>query len=504
MLFNSWPFLFVFLPLCWIAFFFLQKVKRPQAAVWLLVGASLFFYAYWDTQYLPLLLLSISWNYAAGRWIEKTGSKVVLTVAVGGDLLALCFYKYAAFFVHNWNWLTASAWPEPEYVLPLGISFFTFTQIAYLVDTYRGETKKYAPGMYSLFVTFFPHLIAGPILYHKHVIPQFQAMRLQMPSLENLRLGLVFLTIGLFKKVWIADSLAPWVSALFDQAERLSFVEAWMAALGYTLQLYFDFSAYSEMAIALGLFFNIRLPINFLSPYQASSIIDFWRRWHMSLSAFLKDYLYIPLGGNRFGEFRRMRNLLLTMLLGGLWHGAGWTFVVWGGLHGLFLVVNHQWKKRGRTLPTPAAWLLTYLCVVCAWVFFRADSLEQAFNILAVMAGSKGVLLSPSWESWVSPAWKQWGIYTGAYVYVGADRSTMDLLKIAEVFVLQCCVMYCPSILSLCCYHDGWTVFKSSRKEGESQFWRASWAAMALGIMFFFIVKRIMGAQESAFLYFNF
>jgi len=275
-----------------------------------------------------------------------------------------------------------------DIVLPIGISFFTFTQIAFLVDTFRKDRPhRYAFPDYLLFVTFFPHLIAGPILIHKFVIPQFESQRFGRPSAHVAYAGLVFLCGGLFKKVIIADTLAPYVNLLYSHATSLTTTEAWLAALLYTLQLYFDFSGYSEIAVGVALFMNVRIPINFNSPYRSASIIEFWRRWHLSLSRFLRDYLYIPLGGNRKGEARRNVNLVITMLLGGLWHGASWNFIVWGGLHGLMLAVNHQWRKLGIPLPRAAAWLITMVSVLAAWVIFRSATLADAGAILDAMTG---------------------------------------------------------------------------------------------------------------------
>ena len=367
--------------------------KQANAAIWTLIIGSLVFYAYWDIRYLGLLLISICVNYAIGSSIEKTRSKTSLLLGVIFNLSLLGYYKYADFFLGNINHLLHLNLPVLEIILPLGISFFTFTQTAYLVDAYRGETESYTFSTYALFVTFFPHLIAGPILYHKDIIPQFSNLRNFVCNYRNLSLGIVLFGLGLFKKVMIADNLAPWANIVFDNALKATFLEAWVGALAYTLQLYFDFSGYSEMAVGLGLMFNIKLPINFNSPYQATSIIDFWKRWHITLSEFLKNYLYIPLGGNRRGASTRYRNLLITMLLGGLWHGANWTFVVWGGLHGIYLVINHYWRKAGGSLPSLCAWPLTFLSVVVAWVFFRAKSFYDGMEIVKSMFGLKEVIL---------------------------------------------------------------------------------------------------------------
>jgi alginate O-acetyltransferase complex protein AlgI len=307
----------------------------------------------------------------------------------------LGYYKYAAFFVSSLNYLFQTQWPVPDIELPLAISFYSFTQIAYVVDAYRGQTEDYEYDLpsYSLFVTFFPQLIAGPILRHNELIPQFKVLRNFVFSHKNVAIGLTWFILGLGKKVLIADRVSPWVATVFDNADIVTFTEAWVGALSYTFQLYFDFSGYSDMAIGLGWIFNFRLPINFNSPYKATSIIDFWRRWHITLSFFLRDYLYIPLGGSRRGEIRRYCNLFLTMLLGGLWHGAGWTYVIWGAMHGTFLVVNHAWKKFGVKLPQFFGWLITFLAVMMSWVFFRADNLYEATEIVKATVGIKGIVL---------------------------------------------------------------------------------------------------------------
>jgi len=391
MLFNSYIFIFLFLPVTLLVFYLLARFKKIKTAQVSLVIASLIFYAYWDIRYLPLLLLSMTFNYIMGSKIEYSRDKKLLAFSVGVDLALLGYFKYTDFFLQTVNTLGGTSIPLPHIILPLGISFFTFTQIAYLVDAYRGETEKYSLSSFSLFVSFFPHLIAGPILYHKKIIPQFNDLKNYVFSSKNMSLGVSLFAMGLFKKVMIADNLAPWAQAAFSHAQQLTFMDAWAGALAYTLQLYFDFSAYSEMAIALGLMLNINLPTNFNSPYKSTSIVEFWRRWHMTLSEFLKNYLYIPLGGNRHGETRRMTNVFLTMLLGGLWHGAGWTFVVWGGLHGVFIVINHQWRRLKIKLPTVLSWLLTMICVTVCWVFFRAESLPDALHIVRAMFGLYGL-----------------------------------------------------------------------------------------------------------------
>jgi alginate O-acetyltransferase complex protein AlgI len=406
MLFNSYEFIFGFFPLTLIIFFALSRFRFKTAAkVWLAI-ASLIFYGYWSVAYLPLLIISVIGNYIFGKYIndaeaKSKPAKLLLWGGIAFNLAILGYYKYAEFFVSSVNQILPVHWSVPEILLPLGISFYSFTQIAYLVDAYRGEIqgRNYDFLSYGLFVIFFPQLIAGPILRHNELIPEFDKTRNYIFSHKNVAIGLTIFILGLAKKVLIADTLSPWVAAVFDNAGYVTFLEAWVGALSYTFQLYFDFSGYSDMAIGLGLILNIPLPINFDSPYKSTSIVEFWRRWHITLSQFLRDYLYIPLGGSRRGEVRRHANLLLTMLLGGLWHGAGWTFVIWGGMHGLFLVVNHKWRSLGFRLPLPVGWAITFLAVVASWVIFRATSLHDGVAILQAMVGMKGIVLPNDYQT---------------------------------------------------------------------------------------------------------
>ena len=386
MLFNSYEFIFLYLPIVFVVYFSLAHYRKTKAATFWLVIASIGFYGYWDVKYVPLLLASIVFNYLVGARLEKSAHKKrFLAFGITCNMLLLGYFKYTGFFLETLNGLTGMAYDIPNIILPLGISFFTFTQTAYLIDAYRGETQGYSFLTYCLFVTIFPHLIAGPIIYHKSMIPQFSRLRNFVINYTNIAKGISLFTLGLFKKTVIADNLSPWVGDIFTKADQLSFIEAWAGALGYTFQLYFDFSAYSEMAIGLGLMFNLKFPVNFNSPYKATSIIDFWRRWHMTLGAWVKNYLYIPMGGNRFGEWRKMRNLFVSMLLIGLWHGAGWTYIIWGGIHGALLMINHQWRRLNIKLPAVLCWGMTFFSVVIAWVFFRAASIHDAIAILGAM-----------------------------------------------------------------------------------------------------------------------
>jgi D-alanyl-lipoteichoic acid acyltransferase DltB (MBOAT superfamily) len=404
MLFTTGAFLFVYLPITLATFFLLARLFGQGAgAIWLGI-ASVVFYAYWSPIYTFLLLGSIGANYFFGSLMLSRGRlsrRAILVAAVALNLGALAYFKYADFIIQTVDVLTGAQFALWHVVLPIGISFFTFTQIAYLADVYAGKVGERNPAHYLLFVTYYPHLIAGPVLHHAEMMPQFRLPEIYRPRLQNLVVGLAFLTLGMMKKVLIADSIAPIANDAFDnpRSQNIGIAHAWIGALSYTFQLYFDFSGYSDMAVGLSLLIGVQLPYNFDSPYKATSIIDFWRRWHMTLSRFLRDYLYVALGGNRLGKVRRYLNLMITMLLGGLWHGASWTFVVWGGLHGLFLVLNHGWRYlvtrwRGgdESMSRRSSWMartlaagLTMLCVIIAWVFFRAKSFASATQILSSM-----------------------------------------------------------------------------------------------------------------------
>jgi len=332
----------------------------------------------------------MTFNYVIGRNLNKAcnnkskgfSKKTILIFGIIFNLSLLGYFKYADFFIENFNIALNANVGLLYLVLPLAISFFTFQQIAYLVDSYRQETKEYDFLNYALFVTFFPQLIAGPIVHHKEMMPQFAKVRNKVKNYRNIAMGLFIFSIGLFKKVVIADTFSKWATHGFDVATTLNLFEAWATSLSYTFQLYFDFSGYADMAIGLALLFNIRLPINFNSPYKATNIQDFWRRWHITLSRFLRDYVYIPLGGNRKGGFRAYNNLMATFVIGGLWHGAGWTFIFWGFLHGLALIIHRLWGKLGIKLWTWLAWFITFNFVNITWVFFRAKEWDDAIKVL--------------------------------------------------------------------------------------------------------------------------
>jgi len=405
MLFNSYAFLFGFLPLALLTFYGLRRLGGLRASVASLTLASIAFYAYWKPQDTLVLLGSILFNYAVAAAIARAApgrGRALLALGICGDLGVLFYFKYFNFVAAN---VAAAAGFEPALraiVMPIGISFFTFTQIAYLVDCHRSRASERNLVNYALFVTIFPHLIAGPIIHHAQMRPQFDDLGRKPIDPAMIQMGLLVFVIGLAKKVLLADNLVPGADAVFDAADHgagAGFAAAWVGVLAYTLQIYFDFSGYSDMAIGLALLFGLRLPVNFDSPYKSRSIIEFWRRWHITLSTWLRDYLYIPLGGNRHGELQRLRNIFLTMLLGGIWHGAGWTFVIWGALHGGYIVVNHALQRgaaagatgRGDRLAGPAKQAATLLLVMVAWVFFRAKTVGGALTLLQAMFGGGAV-----------------------------------------------------------------------------------------------------------------
>lgn len=417
MLFNSTEFILFFLPCVLLLFFQLGRSGHDRLAIVWLLAASLFFYSWWNPANLIILVGSILFNYSVGAALAGAAiglaKRSLLTIGIGANLALIGYFKYANFLVNATNDIAQTQFHFNQIVLPLGISFFTFQQIAFLIDSYRGQVEhRYRFLDYCLFVTFFPHLIAGPLLHHKDIISQFTRRSIFQFNPTHFTVGITIFAVGLFKKVVFADSVAVYATQIFDAAasgEPLTLIEAWVGALGYSLQLYFDFSGYCDMAIGIAKMFSIQLPINFNSPYKSINIIDFWRRWHITLSNYLRDYLYIPLGGNRRGEIRRNLNLLVTMLLGGLWHGAGWTFILWGGLHGLYLVINHQWRSfrqrvLGHDLSQSRWWgrclsgLVTFVAVVVGWVIFRAENMETATAVLKGMLSFNGVSLSETWS----------------------------------------------------------------------------------------------------------
>jgi D-alanyl-lipoteichoic acid acyltransferase DltB (MBOAT superfamily) len=520
MLFNSHVFLFAFLPVV-IAGFLLLSRRNPALTFGWLTTCSLFFYGWWNPIYLWLLVVSIVVNFVLGRMIRATGSVTVLCLGIAVNLGCIAYYKYAGFFASIANALVAADFSVEKLLLPLGISFFTFQQITYLVECYRRTTVEHTFTEYALFVSFFPQLIAGPIVHESRILPQFKDRSRFRFSHANFAIGFTVFTFGLAKKVLIADRLAAYASPVFAAAGNgaaLSIVEAWTGVLAFSLQLYFDFSGYSDMAVGLGLLFGIAIPINFFSPYKATSIIDFWRRWHITLSQFLRDYLYYPLGGNRRGPLRRYANVLIVMTLGGLWHGAGATFVFWGFLHGIFLVVNHAWRyllslvrlpdvPLARLLWRCVAWTVTFVCVTFGWVFFRAADWASAVHLLKAMLGHPGSLLLPA--SFPIDAWP----FADAFRSAGWRVVDPSLLKYwlapqQWAFLTLCMgiAFAMPNVTQMVRLPEGCverTPFVGQTGNAAVLYWRPTrtWAAV-LALVMAACVFEI--GKYSEFLYFNF
>ncbi len=405
MLFHSQVFLLVFLPLALAGYY--AAAARPGFRRWLLVAASLVFYGYWEIRLVPLLVCSVSGNWLLAWMATRARGGVewrrrLPWIGVAFNLAVLGVFKYTDFFAASLAGLFGADHQPWNIILPLGISFFTFQQISYLVDLRRAGAPLYSFVDYAVYVTFFPQLIAGPIVRHDEIIFQYRQDPRRQGLAERLSRGLSLLVTGIFKKVVLADGLALIADPIFARAAGsaaslaqapISFAEGWLAALCFTFQLYFDFSGYTDMAIGLALMFGFVLPINFDAPYRATSIREFWRRWHMTLSRFLRDYLYFPMGGGRHGRLNQGRAAMVTMLLGGLWHGAGWTFVAWGGLHGIAVIANHGWRRAGLSLPSPLAWAATMLFLVVGWVLFRAEDFAAATRLFEAMAGIGGFSL---------------------------------------------------------------------------------------------------------------
>ncbi len=403
MLFNSYVFIFCFLPVAIIIYFYLNKLRLPQASTSWLVFASLFFYSWWNIAYLPLILTSVLFNFSITRIISTYeeakknffSKKSIFLFGLIFNLGLLGYFKYMDFFIENINLAVGTNLPLLQLTLPLAISFFTLQQIAFLVDSYEGLAKEGNFLDYAVFVTFFPQLIAGPIVHHSEMMPQFSKLRNKVLNYKNIADGLALFSIGLFKKVVIADTFAIWANAGFDDLQTLSFLEAWMTSLAYTFQLYFDFSGYTDMALGIALIFNIKLPLNFNSPLKKTGMIDFWKNWHMTLTNFITTYIYTPINRSyrRLTFHKAMWATFLTFLIAGLWHGASWMFVIFGALHGIGVVVNHYWKKTKIKISKVLAWFITFNFVNFTFVFFRAHDMADAIKVLKGMAGLGGFSL---------------------------------------------------------------------------------------------------------------
>ena len=542
MLFNSNQFILVFLPTVIIGFYFLRRLSLFQISLGWITLSSLFFYAWWNPSYLLLLLSSITANFFLGIAVANSRyRKLALILGISGNLLAIGFYKYLGFFVASISAVSDLHITIPSLLLPLAISFFTFQQIAYLVDTYHNRNPETRFDRYLLFVSFFPQLIAGPIVHHKQVAPQFDFLEARAVSLDQISSGVLLFAIGLAKKVLIADQLAPYATPVFHAADNgvgPTFLEAWGGLLAYTFQLYFDFSGYADMAVGLARMFGIELPLNFNSPYKSKNIIEFWRRWHITLSHFLRDYLYIPLGGNKRGS--KNSNLIITMLLGGLWHGAGWNFIIWGGLHGAYLVANHYWlnikalafakiqlsygsaasyllfrrQAQNNELPKPVrrngfnhslftvlsaapGIAITFFAVSIAWIFFRAETFDGAINMLSGVFGVNGLIV-PSQIFNIAPAFFSTFSQAGTGSAIGSFPHVYGFVVIAISMLFT---FFLPNSNEI-------THWLGKSDASSSRVWtagrvKATYVA-GLGVAFIMCLKLIAYSPDSEFLYFNF
>ncbi len=462
MVFSSIPFLLLFLPLTIIGYYLLLRHGLQKYALPFLLLASLFFYAYWKPVFLLLIIFSIFANFYLGQAIHKDSPKrkLIFMAGITMNLLLLGYFKYTDFLISSFNEMFDSQVPIINIILPIGISFYTFQQIAYLSDIYTKKHINHAGGFfeYAAFVCFFPQLIAGPIVHHAEMMPQFASKQNQVLQWDNMYKGLCFLSLGLAKKVLVADQLAPLVNYAFDKSASLSFLESIFACITYTLQLYFDFSGYADMAIGCALFFNIKLPLNFNSPYQALSIQDFWRRWHMTLSRWLRDYLYIPLGGNRGSSTRTMGNLFLTFLLGGIWHGAGITFILWGALHGMALVLHRIWSQiLHAKMPKLLAWILTFAFISLAWIPFRSLNLERLGLFIDGLLGQNGFFVRAEFSKVCYDAWRNTYAIDGGmaeysialFILLFACLKLKNSQQLIEYITLRPFRIYIMALLSL-------------------------------------------------------
>lgn len=516
MLFSSWQFIFGFLPVTLAVFLLLPARWRTARKIWLTL-ASFFFYAYWKVEYVPLLAGSILFNYGTAELLlrcrGRKAGRLLLLGGIAGNLGLLAYFKYTNFLLSTLAQLSGHSLARWDILLPLAISFFTFTQIAYLVDVFRDHTRHYRFLDYALFVVFFPHLIAGPIVRHWEIIPQYANRELRPNGVDLGAGGLLFL-LGLYKKLLLADPVSRFAVAVYgaaDQGLAISSFDAWLGTLAFALQIYFDFSGYSDMAIGLARMFGIQFPANFDSPYRAGSIIDFWRRWHMTLTRFFREYVYFALGGSRCGPLRQSGNLMATMLLSGLWHGAGWTFVIWGGLHGAFLLINHRWRSwvrsRGWRL-THWSWrtacvLLTFSAVLLSWVFFRASSLSSAGHLLASMTGWHGVSV-PAEFARCGPGVESLVARLGIAV-------TPDTTHLSSADY-RSALLWCAALLFLSWFFPNTQQLLTSYQPTLEAIERAppfrlrlnARAGLVCGLLFFFVLRGYFTVTPSPFLYFNF
>jgi D-alanyl-lipoteichoic acid acyltransferase DltB (MBOAT superfamily) len=490
MIFNSYYFILIFLPLVAVIYFSVNKYISAKSAHFFLLLSSLFFMCLWNIYFTLILLLSVLFNYSCGSAMSNSDEgfsskrkKIIFLIAVTGNILLLGFFKYTNFLLGSINSLFLTNLHTLNLLIPIGISFYTFMQLAWITDVYRYGGFRYNFISYCFYVTFFPYVISGPIAYHKEIIPQFESDKTSGFNIENLCRGLFIFSIGLLKKTVIADSLAIIADGGFGAPVALGFTEAWLTSLSFTMQLYFDFSGYTDMAIGVALIFNIKIPANFNSPYKSLDIREFWRRWHITLSRFMRDYIYISLGGNRSGEIKTLINLMMTFLIGGLWHGAAWTFVFWGFLHGSALVIHRLWLKTGFHLNKFLAWFMTFNFVNAAWVFFRAKNFDDALNILKSMTGLNGIVMPSNLEN--NPLLQKL-----TFVGISFGEQTAHLPD-KGAFVYYLCIIMLPFVLMTRNSNDLLLEFQPNRKN-------------ALAVSLMMIICLLLLNQTKSFVYFNF
>lgn len=512
MLFSSWEFILCFLPIAACVFFALPVRWRTARKLWLSL-ASLVFYAWWKVEYVPLLLASIGVNYAFADWIAKREgmrkARWLVIAAVALNLGVLGFYKYSNFLVQSWGWVSGRETTPFDILLPLAISFYTFTQIGYVVDVARDPKLHYKFLDYSLFVLFFPHLIAGPIVRHWEIIPQYAERDLRANRLD-IGAGLALFMLGLFKKTLLADPVAVYANSIYGQigdGTTISFFTAWVGTLAYALQIYFDFSGYSDMAIGLARIFSIKFPANFDSPYKAVNISEFWRRWHMSLTRFLREYVYFPLGGSRRGLGIQLSNVMITFLLSGLWHGAGWTFVIWGALHGVYLVIFTIWQRFKESLGlTLSAWpwkfagmALTFIAVMFTWVFFRSPSVNTAFHTVMNMLGANGLTVPQSMLGMFEKLPLPDGLVRGLEGPKAVEQWSVTLAHMAFLFGI---VWLFPNTQQLLARFE--MVLDGVPRPSRWKLPLRAATGFVLGVLFMLFLYSSYNAADSPFLYFNF
>ena len=490
MLFNSYEFIFAFLPISFFVYFYLNRKRLVTASKAWLVLTSLFFYSWWNIAYLPLILISILVNYtitntmfeydeAKKKYFSK---KSLLQIGLAFNIGLLVYFKYMDFFIENTNSIFGSDIGSLHLALPLAISFFTLQQIAFLIDSYEGLVQEKNFLDYTIFVTFFPQLIAGPIVHHKEMMPQFSSIRNKVINYKNIALGLFIFSIGLFKKVVIADTFAVWASAGFDVSTTLNFLEGWATSLSYTFQLYFDFSGYTDMAIGAALLFNIKIPQNFNSPYKATGMIDFWQRWHITLTNFITAYIYTPIirSFKKLTFHKAMIATVITFLIVGLWHGAAWMFVVYGGLHGVGIVINHYWKKTKIKMNKILAWFITFNFVNITFVIFRAKDWDSAIKVLSSMFDINNIVIQEKFAKKLSFL-SEYGINFGEVIHMThIDNDLVNWLTAAFIIVL----------------------FFNNSQEKLNQYKPKILYALYTALMF--VSALLLLHRKSVFLYFNF